>query len=307
MKFSSPVSNSAAAADNATRGFTLVEVLVAIVVSSIMAMGIVIHYVAQNKAYAIQRERAHIQQNLRAAMYMLKNDIRNCGRDPMRSGRYGINTIVRFDPDDPDTILLTGYWGLSMTGLRDIDGDGIADTGTAAEQTIDYRVMDQDGDGRMELRRLDSLDTTAAPNNWQLVMDGIEDIGFAFAYDDGSGDLARSGNAVIWAIDNDNLDNDDEDLDISLDTNEDSDITIADGLNGALATPIKLARIRAARIWLLARSRHAYPDFTDNSTYVMGSHVLDLTEEDNADRRNFRHLLLTSVVALNNYEMDPGQ
>ncbi len=302
MKFSSPDSISASAADNATGGFTLVEVIVAIAVASIMAMGMVVHYAAQNKAYAIQRERAHMQQNLRAAMYLLKIDVRNCGRDPLRTGRYGIQSIVRMDPDPANAgiPLQAGFPGLILTGLQDTDGDGMAETNSPV-QTIRFQVMDLNGDGRLELRRQDSLDTTVPPP-WRLVMDGIEDIGFAFAYDDGRGDLARingdSTQPVIWAIDSDNG----NDLDTSLDTDADGDITIADTLNGALAPAVNLVRIRAVRIWLLARSRQAYPDFTDNSVYVMGSQFFDLTQTANANSRNFRHLLLTSVVALDNYQ-----
>ncbi len=305
MKSSSPFSNTPVATDNPSGGFTLVEVLVAIVVASIMATGIVVHYVAQNKAYAIQRERAHMQQNLRAAMYMLKNDIRNCGRDPIRSGRYGINSIERMSAANPGTALNTGYPGLILTSLQDTDGDGMAEANSDV-QTIRYQVADLNGDGRLELRRQDSLDTTVPPP-WHLVMDGIEDIGFAFAYDDGNGDLARAGGnpaaAVIWAIDNNNGNV----LDISLDTTGDGDITIADTLDDALTPAIDLARIRAVRIWLLARSRQAYQDFTDNSNYVMGSQFFDLTQTANANSRNFRHWLLTGIVALNNYQMDPNQ
>ncbi len=305
MKSSSLFSNSPIATDNPSGGFTLVEVLVAIVVASIMATGIVVHYVAQNKAYAIQRERAHMQQNLRAAMYMLKNDIRNCGRDPIRSGRYGISSIVRMDPANPGIDLPTGYPGIVLTGLQDTDGDGMAEANSPV-QIIRYQVMDQDGDGRLELRRQDSLDPTI-PLPWQLVMDGIEDIGFAYAFDDGNGDLARIDgdltNPVIWAIDNDNG----NDLDTNLDTDDDGDITINDTIDEGLSPAIGLARIRAVRIWLLARSRQAYQDFTDNSTYVMGSQFFDLTLTANANSRNFRHWLLTGIVALNNYQMDPNQ
>ncbi len=306
MKSSSPFSNSPIATDNPSGGFTLVEILVAIVVASLMAMGIVIHYVAQNKAYAIQRERAHMQQNLRAAMHMLKNDIRNSGADIQRTGKYGIASIQRYNPANPAQPLVAGIPGLDLTGLQDNDGDGMVDE-SAPEQTIQYRVWDQNGDGRLELHRQTCTGTCTAPGNWQLVIDGVEDIGFAFAYDDGSGDLARAGGnpaaAVIWAIDNDNGNN----LDTSLDSDADGDITINDNLQG-LGTAIELRRIRAVRIWLLARSRQAYQDYTDaSSRYAMGYRIFDLSEPANANSINFRHWLLSGVVALNNYEMDPEQ
>jgi hypothetical protein len=59
------------------------------------------------------------------------------------------------------------------------------------------------------------------------------------------------------------------------------------------------------RIWLLARSRQAYRQFEDNSTYVLGHKVIDMSLEDNADRRKFRHKMLVGAVAIQNHYRAP--
>lgn len=288
--------------DHAAPGFTLVEMLVAIAVTGIMGLAIVTNYISQTKAYDIQREMAHMQQNLRAAMFMMSNDIRNSGRDPERTGRYGIQNIRRAnaDADDPN-----GYPGLTLTNLVDNDGDGMADPG--ALQMVFYQVMDLDGDGRRELRRCVGGGCAAPiiPNNWPLIMDGIEDIGISYAFDDGNGDLTRfNGNAnapEIWAVDT----NDDNDLDTNVDSNGDGNIDINDDLTAALNPPVDTSRVRAVRIWLLARSRQAYNNFTDTSIYVLGRKQLDMNDPANINRRNFRHLMLEGVVALQNFQLSP--
>lgn len=281
-----------------TAGFTIVELIIALAITSVVGVAILMNYLSQSKAYNVQRELAHMQQNSRAAIYILMNDLRNIGRDPNRSGRYGIQSTLRD---------ANGFDQLILTTLRDTDGDGIADEG--AVQIIRYQIMDQNGDGRQELRRCDSLAATpncASAADWQMIMDGVEDIGFAYAYDNGNEDLARfGGNAnapEIWAFDANNSNS----LNANADSNGDGDIDVNDAVPAVLNAPVPLARIRAVRIWLLARSRYAFTDFRDTTFYHLGSRVLDLNDPANVNRQNFRHLLLTSVVGLQNFQLDPN-
>lgn len=293
--------------DQAAAGFTLVELLVATAVAAILGLAIVANYIMQTRSYEIHREMANMQQNMRAAMYMLSNDIRNSGRDSERSGRYGIQNIRNINPDADDA---NGYPGLTLTSLTDTDGDGIANPG--AIQMVFYQVIDLDGDGQRELRRCtetigNSCDAPYIADNWPVIMDGIEDIGIAYAYDDGNGDLARfNGNAnapEIWAIDTNN----DNFLDTNLDTNGDGNIDTNDDLTAVLNPTVDTTNIRAARIWLLARSSQVNRNYTDSNIYVLGRKQLNMTDAANANRRPFRHFLLESVVALQNYELDPNQ
>jgi type IV pilus assembly protein PilW len=265
-------------------GFTLVELIIVIALTSLMGMAIVINYRSQTQAYSAQRELAHMQQNMRAAMFLLQQDIRNSGRDPERTGQYGIQSIA----DD-----INGNASLTMSRLLDTDNDGMANTG--AVETIVYQLADPDGDGRQELQR-------CLNGACQRIVDGIESMGFAYAYDDGSDDLARFNNSPanpeIWAYDGNGANI----LNTSADSDGDGDIDINDA-PAALAANIPLNRIRVVRIWLLARSRQAYTNFSDTSTYVLGDRVLDLANPVNAGLRNFRHFLLSSAVSLQNYEM----
>ena len=148
-------------------------------------------------------------------------------------------------------------------------------------------------------------------------MDGIEDIGFAYAYDnDNNLDLDRvaaagGAGSVIWAIDTDNNNT----LDTNVDSNADGDVkndddTNSDGLinntDGALGTTVPLTDIRAVRIWLLSRSNRADPDYVDPHAYVIGHKVLDMKNDAAyANRRNFRHYLLDSAIALPNHQWLP--
>lgn len=293
-----------------TSGFTIIELLVVMVVASIAMGAIYTVYVSVSQNYASQREVANMQQNIRSAMYLIKNDLRNAGRNPLMDGSVGITNVGRFNPDGDAP---NGYPGITMTTLFDNDSDGEADSGSL--RTISYRVDDADGDGRRELWRQDSRN--AAPLAWDLVFDGIEDIGFAFAFDaDNDLDLDRSAGAagagtVMWAFDTDNI--------IGLDTNADNvpdgDINALDdgdgdgdidSADGGLGTQIPLRDIRAVRIWILARSRQIIPNYTDSNTYVLGHKVMDMLNDPfYANRRNFRHKLLVGAVAMQNRQRTP--
>jgi len=290
-------------------GFSLLELLVAMLIASVAMGAIYAIHISTSDSYAHQREIAHMQQNLRAAMHLIKNDIRNAGREPTHNGRVGITDVTRYNPDADDP---NGYPGITMTSFIDDDlpRDGILDD---TIRTIAYRVFDSDNDGRRELRRWDSESPAPA---WELVFDGIEDISFAYAYDSNndlglerSGILGGSG-TVIWGINTDAI--------VGLDTNADNladgdinalDDNDGDGIintvDGNLGTQIPMRNIRAVRIWLLARSRIAYPDFVDNRVYPLAHKILDMGAAANAGRNNFRHRLLVGAVALNNYQRIP--
>jgi type IV pilus assembly protein PilW len=98
------------------KGFTLVELLVAMAITGIVAGAIYTAFQSQQKSYLIQEQVAEMQQNLRAAMDIMVRDIRMAGYDPYGNSGAGITaaaentftfTLVADDDDydnDNDTI-----------------------------------------------------------------------------------------------------------------------------------------------------------------------------------------------------------
>lgn len=87
-------------------GFTLVEILVAMLVSGLVLSGIYSTYQSQQRSYILQEQIAQMQQNQRAAMYMISRELRMAGFDPSSSADAGIvdgqwtSTFLRFTKDD---------------------------------------------------------------------------------------------------------------------------------------------------------------------------------------------------------------
>jgi type IV pilus assembly protein PilW len=85
-----------------TQGFTIIELLVAMVVS-LLALGVIYStFLSQFKSYQVQEEVAAMQQNIRAAMYHMQREIRMAGCDrfdrlitlpssaPIPTSKYGV-------------------------------------------------------------------------------------------------------------------------------------------------------------------------------------------------------------------------
>ncbi|MCJ7538064.1 MAG: prepilin-type N-terminal cleavage/methylation domain-containing protein [Desulfobacterales bacterium] len=72
------------------QGFTMVELLVAMVVA-LLAMGAIYStFLNQQKSYVVQGETAAMHQNIRAAMFYMQREIRMAGCDPTSVGGFGI-------------------------------------------------------------------------------------------------------------------------------------------------------------------------------------------------------------------------
>jgi type IV pilus assembly protein PilW len=285
-------------------GFTLVELLIAMVMSAFVIGATYSLFTAQQRAYNNQQAVADIQQNLRAGMYYLTREIHLAGYQ--RQGASSIAGIVKAGPgvlrftmdiyngidddgdsqiDEPDEIGINDD-AISSAGedilyslTDDANGDGIPDTLTAAG-TPQPAV----------LSRTDVLGANVA----EPLMDNVEAVAFAYAFDNDTDGLVDRdpGNNIIWAVDTDN----DGWLDTTLDTNNDGVIDINDAAGGqALASSarVNIDRIRMVRIWLLVRSSDSDPSFTDNETYVIGLQRLAVND-------HYRRRLLTATVMCRN-------
>jgi type IV pilus assembly protein PilW len=272
---------------NPQQGFTLVELLVAMAMAVIVIGAIYSTFKSQQDSYVNQEVVAEMQQNLRAALYMMARDIRIAGYDPSEVADAGIVSAGRnsinftFDIND-------GIDNDADGTVDEIDEPIISDGDvTDANENITYSLDTTDADNPKLVRNAGGGD--------QPVADYIDEVGFAYAFDnDGDDQVDTSGGGnIIWAIDSDG----DDDLDLSLDTNDDGVIDTNDSTAGvALAPEVDISRIRAVKIWLLARTARVDRSFTNSTTYVVGDQQLQYND-------NFRRRLLTTAVSCRNMSL----
>ena len=172
-----------------TNGFTLIEILVAMVLSIIVMAGIYSTYYSQQKSFMVQEQVAAMQPNLRAAMFFMEREIRIAGCDPTRKTDAGMSTARA------NMIAFT----------EDIDGDGdprgityaldpgtdellrtVLPPGTPVAEYIDalnFVYLDKDGndladDGAGNVTSPANIDKIRSVELTVVARTGIEDRGY---------------------------------------------------------------------------------------------------------------------------------
>jgi prepilin-type N-terminal cleavage/methylation domain-containing protein len=147
------------------KGFSLTELLVALVIMSVVSLAIYSVFAVTTRSYTTQGVTAGVQQSVRAAMEVILQDIRVAGLDPTSSGNFGIELAeaskFRFTSDSIDA------------GINDFNGV-IDDTNS---ERITYVLQGT---------QLDQIlyETTASVESEPLISD-VQSL--AFTYFDGDG------------------------------------------------------------------------------------------------------------------------
>lgn len=274
------------------KGFTLVELMIALLLSSLVLAAVGMAFRSQQQSYTAQEEIAEMQQELRAGIEIITRELRNAGHDmtPNKTANAGFIVAtpfrVQFTMDlgdgaggDPDGDLLDADENITLSLVADANDDGIADAAISD--------LGRDSGGGL-----------------QGLVTSIHAIAFAYAYDnnsDGAIEVKSVGGVdqIIWAVP-DGAGNW-IDLDISGDGNIDNNDPIPPVIAAALAagTPLlasagQLNEIRAVRVWILARASRFDPEYTDPNIYKVGANVIP------APNDNFRRRLLTANVRCRN-------
>lgn len=88
------------------KGFSLLELMVALAIASVLMAAISTFYHNQLKTHVTQQELLDMQQDARGAMYMMTREIRMAGYDPLNAGatiRLANGTELAFDSDSDGT------------------------------------------------------------------------------------------------------------------------------------------------------------------------------------------------------------
>jgi type IV pilus assembly protein PilW len=92
-----------------TAGFTLIEIMVSLVISSLVIAGVYGVYTIQQRSYTVQEQVSEMQQRLRSALDFMTRHIRmagydpenNCGQSALMISRAEKNIMI-FDTCDPE-------------------------------------------------------------------------------------------------------------------------------------------------------------------------------------------------------------
>ena len=311
--------------------------MIAMALSAVFFSGIYFAFNSQQRTQIDQQLTADLQQNARAALYILQREIRMAGFDPTwrdadydgiddRRSSDGMDNDCdkELDHDDPgrdEAEDLAGIVQAASNQIRirlDREGDANFCKGDNLVTFGFPKKADRNRDGIADagIAQLKRGYGRAALN--QPVAENIQAIAFAYAFEteqtgsafSGRGRLDLAGDHIIWAYDSDG----NGDLDTALDSNRDGVIDAMDDADGdgvlndmILSKPAPISRIRAVRLWLLARTRTALRSYSDRGRYIVGNKIIIPGDSngsgtvDNGDvsDRYKRNLLVATVYCYN--------
>jgi type IV pilus assembly protein PilW len=148
------------------RGFTLVELLVAMAMAAVVMAAVYSLYKTQQDSYIAQDQVVEMQQNVRASLYQMARDLRMAGFNPQRAPNVG--GFLTQLPDDGGGTTTTNATNIAFT--IDQDSNGVIDIDADDEQ-IAYRLDNATG----ALQKFRVSDDT-----WQTVADNISALDFVY-------------------------------------------------------------------------------------------------------------------------------
>lgn len=278
-----------------TSGFTLIEILIAILILGIATTAIYTTFISQHKGYLVQNAIAEMQQNLRGGMQFLELDARNAGAGIPPAAALKVPTLLL----GGGTISMVSGLGISDGGTNGTDNlyiISLSGTPTHLSDTMpsvsaEIKVVDPTGfqEGMIAI----IFDSTCADvfqvteiqesNHLQHNPEGIfgmQNKDFCKPYGEGStvSLINYSGYSIdattdpahprlMRAVPKDNVltpeivADDIEDLQIQLvlDDNSEPDVSVMD--NATLAAT--LPRVRKLRIYLAARASAPDPEWNE--------------------------------------------
>jgi type IV pilus assembly protein PilW len=145
------------------RGFTLIEMMIALAIAAILMVGIYRVFESQERAYILQDRMAEMNQNARVALEIMSKDIRNAGFDPSWIDRLG--PYAGFQSATDQTVVFT----------QDTDGDGLFNS---SGEFLGYRFDAAN-------QQIDRCSGGGACGAWQPFVDRIQNLQFNYVYTDG--------------------------------------------------------------------------------------------------------------------------
>ena len=159
--------------NNNHRGFTLVEMMLVLAISTIVLAAMYSVFTIANKNFTAQNVAANVQQNLRSAIGLMARDIRSAGLDPADSDNFGIayaaQTKIRFTMDSDGSG----------------DFNGIVDEANFEEITYEFQ-------GSQVMQTLYETFTTTPPADAAALIRNITNLNFAY-YDAANTNLIDTG------------------------------------------------------------------------------------------------------------------
>lgn len=147
------------------KGFTLIEILIAMAISAIVMAAVVVLYRQQVRTQVTHQEVVKMEQNARAAMYYIERTLRMAGYNPTDSSTAGLAATF---PGPPDIVACGGQATSNyLSFTTDDDASGTVDVNDS--ELLAFRLNGN---------RLERMSSGAV--RWQLLIDNVDAMDFVY-------------------------------------------------------------------------------------------------------------------------------
>ncbi len=318
---------------NTNTGFTLVELLIALVLSIVIVGAVYATFNSQQKSFSLTNQKMDMQQQGRAAMNMIMRDLRMAGcLVPSSKAIRVVNNNISSGTTPASDELTVLYADQTFDGFKINSSSGSPPTsvtveiqsgGSFASSNNDYVnkniILVTSDENHSVIRNITAASGTGTQRTFTLGNLDTNLSSLTPAFDSSSDNSATytSGSAYIlrtrtYNITSETLYINDHNDATSTGTPralaEGADILqydfiMSDGTTQSDPTSgtYTIDQIRAIRIYLLMKNNTKDPDYTDTTTYTLGASNVAYTPGASSVLSPFRRRLLTSLLRLRNF------
>ena len=154
-------------------GFTLTEVLVAMVISAVLTTAVYQTFHSQQRSYTLQSEAATMEQNLRSGLYLLTREVRSAGYNPTQATTAGFRFVTSFPA--PNNLFVVNYATDHSLVAFTLDSDGSG----AIEPNKNEQIAYQFNNAQKTLERFNDAQPDPA-QKWETVASDIDVVYFTY-------------------------------------------------------------------------------------------------------------------------------
>jgi prepilin-type N-terminal cleavage/methylation domain-containing protein len=155
------------------KGFNIIEVMIAMAISSVVIAAVYQTFHAQQHIYTVQKEAAAMEQSLRGGLYLLTKELRSAGYNPEQENTDNFRFVTFFPA--PNNLFVVDYAADHSTVAFTLDADSNNRIDPGKNEQIAYRF----NNALKTLERFNDKEDDPE-KKWEIVASNIDAVYFTY-------------------------------------------------------------------------------------------------------------------------------
>jgi len=158
-------------------GFTIIEIMIALAISSVLVTAVYQTFHSQQQTYALQSEAAAMEQNLRGGLYLLTKELRSAGYNPKPATTNDFRFVTSFSA--PNNLFVVNYAADHSIVAFTLDTCDKTDACGVIEPDMNEQIAYRFNDAQKRLERFNSKEKDPT-KKWEIVASNIDAVYFTY-------------------------------------------------------------------------------------------------------------------------------